>query len=303
MPDHKLYIGSGSNPAEAGGSLTITSDQASIVNSILPGGVPSAILTEDYYFNSSADYPIQKNSRLKNTLLAQTITLGLNIYQTTDTRSSLGNVSLSDIYLITRERSDLSSCSSPQQALCTEDPSAIKSWLIPSNVIAALGTKNKVLDLFHLAGEALAGNLPEELSLQDIASAEEVINKAFEGCRYLVGFSSCEKTCANLEEKCPPAIALTKQPVSLFNEIKNLEATVYPNPYNDQLKFIIRSPFSGPSILNIYTVTGQKLQVFKGTFIAGKTKIIDYHVPAEKRGNLVYNLIVGDQHVSGKIIH
>ena len=303
MPGQILYIGSGSNASADGGSLTITESQSSILNSILPGGGPSSILSADYNFNSSANYPPLKNDRLKNQLLSQTITLALNIYQTTDARTSLGNIALSDIYLITGERSSLSSCSSPQPSLCTDDPSSIKSWLLPANVLKSLGTNNKILDLFHLAGEALAGNIPNGVTLQDIAAAEEIINSAFEGCRYLVGFSACKKTCANLEEKCPLTIAFEKPRVSLNTGSKNLKATVYPNPYNDHLKFIIESPFSGHGTLDIYNVTGQKLQVFQGTFVGGKTKIIDYKVPVEKRSNLIYILSVGEQRVSGKIVH
>jgi hypothetical protein len=303
MPGQTLYIGSGTSSSAAGGSLTISASQSSIVNSILPGGGPSSILSADYNFNSPASYPPLINDRLKNQLLSQTITLALNIYQTSDARTSLGNITLSDIYLITRERSTSSSCSSPQPALCTEDPSAIKSWLLPWNVIKSLGTANKISDLLNLAGEALAGNLPEGVTLQDIATAEEVINNAFEGCRYLVGFSACKKTCANLEEKCPLPVAFEKPSVSLSTGSKNLKATVYPNPYNDHLKFIIESPYSGHGALYIYNVSGQKLQVFQGTFVGGKTKIIDYKVPLEKRSNLVYILSVGEQHVSGKIMH
>jgi len=88
----------------------------------------------------------------------------------------------------------------------------------------------------------------------------------------------------------------------IFNGVKPIRATVYPNPYNDQFAFSIESPYSGSGILDIYTLLGQKIKEFRGSFFGGKTKIINYSVPAEYRGTLVYILKIGSQQVSGKLI-
>lgn len=303
MPGHTLYIGAGSESSADGGSLTITSDQATIVNSILPGGGPSSVLSGDYNFKSIANYPPLKNKRLKNALLAQTITLALNVYLVTDKDNFAGNIALNNEWLVTREKSSLSTCSHPLPASCTENPEAIKSWHLPPSVINELGANNSVQDLLKLAGQALAGNLPKGVTLQEIASAEETLNSAFEECRYLAGTSACEKTCSNIDEKCPPSAIVQRNTETLINGSKNLQVTVFPNPYSDHLKFMIQSPVSGQGTLDIYNLPGQKIHVFSGSFYAGELKTIDYHVPVQFRKSLFYILKIGNQQVSGKVIN
>jgi hypothetical protein len=49
---------------------------------------------------------------------------------------------------------------------------------------------------------------------------------------------------------------------------------------------------------------GQKVEtVYSGYLFAGKSRLIEYKIPARNRKNLVYIFKVSDQQVSGKLLH
>ncbi len=154
-----------------------------------------------------------------------------------------------------------------------------------------------------MASEALVGNIPKDVTLEDIAKAEEIINSAFDGCRYLVGFYPCEKTCENLGEECTvnkPAQSITSMALSSKTEI--LKATVYPNPYRDEVKFTIEFKLPGNARLDLYNLLGQRVEtVFQGYLSATGNKVIVFKMPKQKN-NFIYILKVGDKQVTGKLI-
>ena len=84
---------------------------------------------------------------------------------------------------------------------------------------------------------------------------------------------------------------------------QQVTVSAYPNPYNDQVRFVIESSISGQGSLDVYNMLGQKLQtVYTGYIVAGKGQVVDYKVPVQNRENLVYILRVKDQQVTGKLI-
>ena len=72
-----LILGDGEN------TFTIPAQGVDCVLDLLPGGGPSQALSGAYTCNNPGDIPI-KNGRLKNTLLAQGITLALNLRNSPD---------------------------------------------------------------------------------------------------------------------------------------------------------------------------------------------------------------------------
>ena len=82
-----------------------------------------------------------------------------------------------------------------------------------------------------------------------------------------------------------------------------LNVTAYPNPFTDNVRFVIESAVSGQGSLDIYTISGQKLQsVYSGNINAGSNQTINYRVPATSRSTLIYVLKVGDKQAIGKLV-
>jgi hypothetical protein len=78
----------------------------------------------------------------------------------------------------------------------------------------------------------------------------------------------------------------------------------YPNPFSDNVRFTIRSAVSGQGTLEVYDMSGAKLQVvYNGYIHSGRGQVIDYKVPVLYRTNLMYVLRVGNRIVTGKLIN
>jgi hypothetical protein len=76
-----------------------------------------------------------------------------------------------------------------------------------------------------------------------------------------------------------------------------------PNPYNDEVRFIIQSNIAGPATLDVFNVLGQKLAtVFRGTLPVGTT-VVKYFVPGGQRINLVYALHFDNDKLTGKLLN
>jgi hypothetical protein len=69
------------------------------------------------------------------------------------------------------------------------------------------------------------------------------------------------------------------------------------------VKFVIETPVAGKAVLEVYTITGQKVQtLFSGHMEAGETRTIDYRPGVTVSSMLFYRLRVGDKLVNGKLI-
>ena len=73
-----------------------------------------------------------------------------------------------------------------------------------------------------------------------------------------------------------------------------------PNPFSNQVRFVINSIDQGEATLDIYNIAGQKIKtIYKGNIPAGAS-YFDLKLPAQNR-NLVYVLRIGDQKVTGTL--
>jgi hypothetical protein len=196
----------------------------------------------------------------------------------------------------------------------------ILSKQIPSSVANYLtnfgGNTATINDLYALANDVLGhaltpgtagahGNIVP--SFGDISNAVAAINEAFDECRQFLGYYACAVTCANINLINPclggtpgriPTTEVTEQ-----QQGQKMRVDAYPNPYNDNVKFVIESPVSGQGVLDVYNMLGQKVQtVYQGYIFAGKGQVVNYKVPVQNRTNLVYILRVGGQQVTGKLI-
>jgi len=198
----------------------------------------------------------------------------------------------------------------------------ITSKQIPSSVANYLtnfgGNTATINDLYALANDVLGHVLTPGTpgahgntvpSFGDISDAVAAINEAFDECRQFLGYYACAVTCANIGLLNPclggtpgrmPTTELTEQ----LQQGPTMKVDAYPNPYNDNVRFVIQSTMSGQGVLEVYNTLGQKVQVvYQGMIFAGRGQTIEYKVPAFNRTNLIYILKVGDKQVTGKLLH
>jgi hypothetical protein len=105
---------------------------------------------------------------------------------------------------------------------------------------------------------------------------------------------------------CPTTLAARTVPGDAIipeERASKISVTAYPNPFTDKVKFAIVSPVSGKASLDVYNMMGQKiLIVYTGYLFANKTQVIDYNIPVNYKGSLIYTLRVGDKQVNGNVI-
>jgi hypothetical protein len=239
MPDDKLVLGSGLR------KFVATAADANKIIAIMPGGGPAAILTSapaipGYW--TPYTIPVGSQGRIKNVLLAQTITLALNVYIP---NSDLATFSLAGMggdankWMVTVDKTG--DCAGLDDALpkhCKFDPvytwceslqknvissyvlsyNPYKAWSISSKVINALPGDKTVLDLLNFASAILGGApLPAGVSLSDVAGAAAAINEGFDECRIFVEFrnnSNVSGYCAAPQpEVCPVLPIITSSQV------------------------------------------------------------------------------------------
>jgi hypothetical protein len=85
--------------------------------------------------------------------------------------------------------------------------------------------------------------------------------------------------------------------------VSRLNVLASPNPYNDNVRFVIKSPNSGKASLEVYNTLGQKLHiVFEGQIQAGVSQTFEYAVPEIYRSTLIYMFRQGGKLQTGKLL-
>jgi PKD repeat protein len=296
MLNQKLILGSSTKSFTMGNSVV----EANNLIKYMPGNQTPAKLSGIYNITTSLP-PLSKN-KIANVFLTESITLALNV---SIPNNSLGAFVLKTGYLTT-QKTDPSSCPSTKVLACTVSSSSISSVKITTN--AGLinwinsGTKT-VQNLLDLASASLGGaSLPSGVTLSDINNAIDVINNAFDGGKFFLGYYATSKSCSSTYREGVMTSNQTN-PVSLITEPAKLSVTAYPNPFSNEVEFLIESPVAGMATLNVYNIVGQKLHtVYQGYLYAGAKQLIDYKVPSSYKGALIYTLKIGNQEINGKLV-
>jgi hypothetical protein len=83
-------------------------------------------------------------------------------------------------------------------------------------------------------------------------------------------------------------IATRKAPDNLA-QVNKIQVTAYPNPFTDQVRFIISSPVTGDATLDVFNLQGQMVKtLFQGTVTANIAQIVEYRVADVSRQSLLY---------------
>jgi len=271
-PGHSVII-----PAGGAGSPSVIK-----LNSVMPGGTsPKGLLAGDCSILDPcfAAYTTHQG-RINNILLAQTITLALNIRLHSGT-GVLSTLSLGSGCIITSGG----------------------SFQIDQSVISYLGGSATVADLLNLANDVLGGvktpgvgGVPSYSAINDAVTA---INEGFDECRTF--FGNCTPGVTTLKPNGNSGNQVTQ---AVGNKAESIAVTPYPNPFSENVRFQIKSDISGRGTLEVYDMNGAKLQVvYSGYIYSGKPQVIEYKVPVLYRTNLMYVLRVGGKVVTGKLIN
>ena len=289
-------------------SVTVpaTNDGAMKLNQTLPGGgtatklptgnciITTGCFTEPLY--------LTKQGRINNILLSQTLTLSLNV------RFDNGKLLLFPIrngYLTTQK---MKGCAENAVLVETCESGTISSILMNPAVVTYLGSGATVADLLKLANDVLSGEKTPGVdgvpSYNDITSAVDCINKSFdEGRRFLDYFDEYQ-TCEML---FPAPIILqsstTTARIADTGDQVAVTVNAYPNPFSDNVNFVVDSKTSGYATLEVYNMMGQKVKtVYQGNIMAG-TQRFSLYLGTQQRANLFYVLRVGNEKVSGKLLY
>jgi hypothetical protein len=282
LNNNPLVVGGGSN------TLTLTSADASsgCIFLRLPAGGTSVALNGAATCSNPVGITIKNDGSFGNTLLGQTVTLGFNLRVP---GSVLGSLQITGKYLITAQSSG-TGCVNPTASAI---PGTEKTFLIPTGVLNYLGTNNTIADLYALANQALAGQLPAGApSLGLINSAVDAINRGFDKCRILVGFSN---------------VAPTTEVRATDGEMQpafDLSVKAYPNPFTQKasIEFSLTNAVEN-AVVEVYTMNGTKVAtLFNGAVEAEKSYIVELDGANLAPGIYMYQVNTGDHVYTNKLI-
>ncbi|MCI4436645.1 MAG: hypothetical protein JHC33_07530, partial [Ignisphaera sp.] len=169
-------------------------DIAKIIQ-VLPGGGSSLVLSSGDFTINTMPASYLKKGNINNTLLAQTITLGLNL----GIDGTLGTFALQAGTLATAAPQGGCGSKIPMPRSCSLDiytPTINEYKYFDIPVVVGLLPNPTVQGLFDMANTALGGGtLPAGVTLSNLANAVDVINNAFDGCRISMGYDQTPLTC------------------------------------------------------------------------------------------------------------
>lgn len=261
--DKDLVIGKGEN------TLTLTKDDVDWIIQKLPGYGCS----EELYGNATATDPLGIHflkGRIENTLLTQTITLGLNLRAD----ANLGRLKLEDRKLKTQKLRDFSDPFS-------RTTGKTETFYLNQLVFEQLGINNSINDLYELANNALAGEDIGNLELWEVTSAVAVVNYAFRDGRILKGFYERHK-----DSKVD------------FGDQGMFAMKIFPNPMRNRGTIEFTTMDQGKTTIELYTVNGQLVDVFMNEDTDAFMPVrVDFETQKYKKGMYVIYI------KSGSVIH
>jgi hypothetical protein len=119
------------------------------------------------------------------------------------------------------------------------------------------------------------------------------------GC---ISSADCNTTSQCDQKLSTTSINTSEQSIELLSK-QSPQVKAFPNPFNDRIRFTLKSNVSGQGSLELYNTLGQKVKtVFQGYVNANQLQTIEYAVPGSQRSNLIYVFRVGNEQTTGKLI-
>jgi hypothetical protein len=265
-------------------SFSDVATTTSKIYTLLPGGGTPAPLNSGEWHSLSipsgknnTGSPLDSKGKIRNNLLAQTIVLWFNI----QTSPGLGEWIMPSSFKTVK----------PACGTTAIDGLVPNTYNVPSG-LAGLS----INQLLEQANRAL-GALSTASSLSNIHTTVDMINRAFDECRYLV---SSQAALSRVPILNPVEVVNANSSV---NVISKVQLVTFPNPYIDQVTFNVTVKNAGKGSLVIYNMLGQKVtNLFEGNMQANSTQTIRYSVPFAQRKNLVYVFRQNETISTGKLV-
>ncbi|HLO82436.1 MAG TPA: T9SS type A sorting domain-containing protein, partial [Chitinophagaceae bacterium] len=262
----QFALASPSLPTMAGnipmGSLT----PDNIIN-FLPSGGPSGVYT-------SFKLP---NSTYKNTLLAQLLTLALNMGLNPELAKYVMPASGE---LWTQKASNCGAGATT--SICTK-----YSY---SN-----GKGMSVADIYAAASAALINSSVSNTVRSNWANTLDAINRGFDECA-----RACEPV---LDQSLLLTNLIATQRPTTAATVRDLKVKAYPNPFTDRIFINFTSPVAGKAVVEIFDMSGRRIaEINKGQINANVENRIEYLVPNSARSSIIYKVSVGSYSITGRMI-
>ena len=126
----------------------------------------------------------------------------------------------------------------------------------------------------------------------------------------------CSSTCSvdveyiNCPTTPPPAPTITTRKgadamAEQATDASTTKLTVIagPNPFQDRVRFVIKSKVSGKAALELYSMTGARVKtIYQGYVTAGKDQVVEYSLKGLAQSNFIYKVQVGGEQATGKLV-
>ena len=288
-------------------SITIpaTIEGATKLNQTLPGGSGASALPAGNCIITSGCFVsptyLTSGGKINNGLLSQTIVMSLNARWN---NNALMLFPIRSGYLTTQEMNGCYPNTTPGEN-CD-----IVSIQINPNVVSYLGPNATVATLLQLANDVLGGTKTPGIngvpSYSDISGALNSLVVAFHDGRRFLNYFPTQQGCELLTSSpnIETTTASTSTSILAEREASSiLTVTAFPNPFSDNINFEINAKQPGKAMLEVYTITGQKVKtVYNGNINAGKQRF-SMSVPTHQRSVLFYVFRMGDQKITGKLLY
>jgi len=265
-----------------GNSFTILNDDksANCIMDLLPGGGPSAVLSGDASCEKLGSIPLNKQGRIKNSLLAQGITLTLNTRLSDD----LLAFPVDGTEFVTMMAVD---CEDPEAGGI---PGTEKVYAFSPELVDALPDAATIADLLDLVNDALGGvEIP--LTLSQVSDAATLVNEAFDECAVVVDYAEIQPLDeasgeAENSEEVDEELAKQGGTKGVTGMSENQEGIlgIYPNPALDYFNLRIPSSVQQVQHAAIYSLTGVKVMDIPQPIRSGVNQVIEINVSDLHKG-------------------
>jgi hypothetical protein len=286
----------------------VNSGSNSNIFKMLPGGSGSNIFGLDTYagspeYSNEASWPVvplkatnPNKGKILNQLFGQTLCLWFNLKN----NNELSTIAFGD-NMIVADANCGSNVPIPGTQHTISFPHEIAVFLAGPN-----GYPNTIGGLFQLANDLLGGvnntGMSLETALNHVQSSVEGINSGFDECRVLLGYAPYTTRITVTTPAEQPKVQPKMVPMKESTPKVTVDA--FPNPFQEKVTFVVKSPIAGQGTLDVFSLGGSKLQtVYTGYISNSKPVTIEYNVPLIYRVNLVWVLRIGDQTVTGKLLN
>lgn len=238
-----------------GNTLTIEKGSVDCILELLPGGGPSMVLDGEAACGNLSGIETNKQGRIRNSLLAQGITLALNLRNSPD----LIDFPVDGDAFVTMLAKD---CMDPESGTVSDTD---KEYAFGMEMVDYLGEGATIGDLMHLVNMALAGEDIGPLGLSQVSDAAALVNEAFDECVVVLEQGAVEGTFDGQD----PSEGDDKTEDDTFKKgttgISGSESGnmlgLYPNPVTDRFYFTLPGNVQRINRAAIFDLAGSQVSL------------------------------------------